>query len=88
MTTSPAPNPPAGQRSLRRREDNRIIAGVAAGVADYLDLDPVAVRIALVAAVLFGGIGLPIYAAAWLLMPRAGDEASIAEDLVGSWRMS
>ena len=88
MTTSPAPHSHAGQRSLRRREDNRIVAGVAAGVADYLDLDPAAVRIALVAAVLFGGIGVPIYAAAWMLMPRAGDDVSIAEDLVGSWRMS
>jgi phage shock protein PspC (stress-responsive transcriptional regulator) len=58
-----------------------MIGGVAAGVADYLDLDPMMVRIAWVVLVFVGGLALPLYAAAWLLIPEEDSETSIAEDL-------
>jgi phage shock protein C len=34
-----------GSRRLYRSADDRIIAGVAAGVADYLDVDPILIRV-------------------------------------------
>lgn len=65
-----------------------MLAGVAAGVADYFDVDPVAVRVALVAAVLAGGFGVALWAAGWLMVPAAVADMSIADDLVRSERMS
>jgi phage shock protein PspC (stress-responsive transcriptional regulator) len=68
-------------RLLRRCPHHRMIAGVAAGLADYLDVDPTVVRIALVVLGLLGGIAVPLYLAAWLLIPEEGSDTSIGEDL-------
>ena len=57
---------------LRRSVDDSKIAGVAAGIARHLDIDPIIVRVALVVLVFFGGAGLFIYAAFWLLVPEEG----------------
>ena len=41
----PRPDPPvAPPRKLRRRTDDRIVAGVASGLAEYFDVSPLAVR--------------------------------------------
>jgi phage shock protein C len=55
-----------------------MIAGVAAGIARYLDVDVTAVRIILAVLTVVGGAGVPIYLAAWLLIPEEGSEQSIA----------
>jgi phage shock protein PspC (stress-responsive transcriptional regulator) len=73
----PQPNPRAGRR-LVRRTDQRVIAGVAGGIADYLGLEPWLVRIAFVVLVPFGGFGALAYLIAWLLVPPAGTEQSLA----------
>lgn len=70
-------------RLLRRCLHGRILGGVAAGAADYLDVDPATVRIALVVLTFLGGLAIPLYAAAWLLIPDEEAETSIAEDLFG-----
>jgi phage shock protein C len=63
---------PASYRRLRRSRDNRMVAGVCAGVADYLRIDPVVVRIgAVVLALITWGVALLAYVAGWLLMPEA-----------------
>ncbi|MDQ2727868.1 MAG: PspC domain-containing protein [Actinomycetota bacterium] len=82
MTFDTAPNPPAPPRVLRRCPHGRMLGGVAAGAADYLDVDPVTVRIALVLLALVGGVAIPLYIAAWLLIPEEGSEMSIAEHLL------
>ena len=48
------------------------MAGVAGGLARHLDIDPIIVRVALVVLVFFGGSGLLLYAAGWLLVPEEG----------------
>jgi phage shock protein C len=61
-------------RRLRRSHDRKI-AGVAAGVADYLDLDPTLVRLGFVVVALLGlGSAVIVYVALWLIMPEAGAE--------------
>src|SRR5256885_8234432 len=61
-------------RAVRRDPDQRIVAGVCAGIARYFGIDPLVVRLAFIAAAAAGGIGLVVYGAAWLLMPaRAGE---------------
>jgi phage shock protein PspC (stress-responsive transcriptional regulator) len=46
-------------------------AGVAGGLAEYFDLDPALVRLMWVAAaVLSGGLAVPVYILAWIILPR------------------
>jgi phage shock protein C len=85
-TTVTDDRPPPRPRVLRRPAEGRIIGGVAAAVADYLDLDPSVVRIGAVALVLLGGAGVPLYLAGWLLIPADGAPSSVAEDLLGHAR--
>ena len=49
---------------------NRKIAGVCAGLANYLDLDVTLIRIAVLTAVIVGGFGLVAYLIAWIAMPK------------------
>ncbi|MBB3041676.1 PspC domain-containing protein [Nocardioides sp. LMS-CY] len=59
-------------RRLTRRRDDRMIAGVCSGVADYLGLDPTLVRLLTVVAAIFSvGAVAVAYIAAWVLMPEA-----------------
>jgi phage shock protein PspC (stress-responsive transcriptional regulator) len=54
----------------RRSSDDRIVAGVCAGVARHLNIDPILVRIAVVALTFVGLSGLILYLAAWFLLPE------------------
>ncbi|MGH9169965.1 MAG: PspC domain-containing protein [Acidimicrobiales bacterium] len=72
---------------LERSGDDRMIAGVAAGVADYFGLEVTIVRIAFVVLALAGGIGIPAYLAGWLLMPDAECGWSIADDILQHARL-
>jgi phage shock protein PspC (stress-responsive transcriptional regulator) len=67
-------------RQLRRRVADRVIGGVAGGIADYLNIDPLLVRASLVGLMIFGGAGLVLYVVAWLLIPVDGRDASIVQD--------
>ena len=71
MTTE-QPQATQDPRLLRRRATDRVIGGVAAGIADYLNIDPVLVRAIFVGLVIFGGAGLVLYLGAWLLIPIEG----------------
>ncbi|HET7735210.1 MAG TPA: PspC domain-containing protein [Nocardioidaceae bacterium] len=56
--------------ALRRTTYDRKIAGVAGGLARHLNIDPVIVRVVLVVLIFFGGAGIILYGAAWLLVPE------------------
>ena len=58
------------QKRLYRSRDDQMIAGVCAGLAEYLDVDPVLVRLAMVLFTLAGGSGIIIYLIAWIIMPE------------------
>ncbi len=78
----------SGDRVLVRSRDNRIVAGVCAGVAGYLTMDVNLVRVlAAVLAIITGGIGgVLIYLVAWAVIPEDGQQRSIVEDLVNKNR--
>ena len=76
---------PGGQR-LHRVGRGRMLAGVAAGLADYFDVDPTIVRIAFVALAFLGGLAVPLYLAGWLLIPDEDSDVSVAEELVARER--
>ena len=63
---------------LRRDPADRLGGGVAAGVAAWRGFNVTTVRIVFVLIALLGGWFVPLYVAAWLFIPAAGEEASIA----------
>ena len=71
------------QTRLMRSETDRMIAGVCGGVAAYLGVDPVLVRLAFVILLLASGIGLAIYVILWVVMPtpaRAQPEIRLLDE--------
>ena len=67
-----APVPP--RAGVRRSRSGAVLGGVCAGIARSAGLDPLLLRIALVAVtVLTGGAGLVAYLAAWVLIPREAE---------------
>ena len=72
--------------ALRRRPDDRLAGGVAAGLAARTGFDVTVVRIAFVVATLAGGFGAAAYVVAWLLIPAAGEERSIGSRAVADRR--
>lgn len=85
MTTERArraadPSPPRTVAPrLRRRASDRVIGGVAGGIADYLNVDPLLIRAAFVGLMIFGAAGLFIYLVVWLVVPVEGSEESVLE---------
>ena len=78
LPPAPPRSDPTGPRRLRRSNDDRMIAGVSGGIADYFGIDPIIVRLAFVALALLGGSGIGLYLIAWLVMPHAHEDESMA----------
>jgi phage shock protein PspC (stress-responsive transcriptional regulator) len=68
-------------RRLERRREQRLLGGVAGGLADHFGVDPAWFRIAFLVLALFGGGGLLLYALGWLLIPEQGAPESAASAL-------
>lgn len=61
-----------GAKRLFRDTDNALVAGVAAGVANFFGLDMTLVRLVFVLLTIFsGGFGILLYLLLWLIMPPA-----------------
>lgn len=58
-------------KKLRRSTTDRKIAGVAGGLGEYFNLDPILFRIVFVIIALPGGVSIIIYFVLWLIMPLA-----------------
>jgi len=58
-------------RRLYRDTENGFLGGVATGMAHYFDADPVLIRAIAIIAVLFTGVGLPLYVLFWVITPKA-----------------
>src|SRR5690242_1094150 len=76
LLTPPPPPPgpapgPAPRPRLTRRPDQGMVAGVAAGLGEYFDVDPVLFRVGFVVLAFVWGLAIPVYLAAWLLIPPA-----------------
>jgi len=76
--------PQAGQ--LRRSADDKMLSGVAGGIARYLNTDVTLIRIIIAALVLFTGAGVALYVAAWLLIPADGEDQPVAEAWIAARR--
>ena len=68
----------AEAKRLERSSSDRMLAGVAGGLARYFDIHPAFFRVGFVVLALLGGSGILIYAAAALVMPGEGEADSVA----------
>ncbi len=67
MTTNTRP-------ALRRSRNNRIIAGVCGGLAEFFGISAFWFRLAFFIAFLPGGVpGIGLYLLAWLIIPKASN---------------
>jgi len=66
--------PAAPRPRFERSRDDRLVAGVAAGIGHHLGIDPFFVRFAFVALSLALGFGVVVYLLAWLLAPQEAAE--------------
>jgi phage shock protein PspC (stress-responsive transcriptional regulator) len=64
---------------LHRSTTDRKIAGVCGGLGRHLNIDPTILRVLFVVLVFFGGAGLLLYGAAWLVVPEEGTEQSVVQ---------
>ena len=63
-----------GTKKLHRSKDDRWLAGVCGGIAEYFNVDSTLIRVLFI---LFGfavGGGLLIYIILWIIMPEAADD--------------
>ena len=67
--------PPPARARLTRSRTQRMLGGVAGGLAEHTGVDAVLWRMAFVALTVAGGSGILVYALLWLLMP-AGEEVA------------
>jgi signal transduction histidine kinase len=77
VTTSPLPG-----RRLARAVDGRVLGGVAAGVADFLGLPVLAIRIAFLLLAVAGGTGIAAYAVFWVFLAQQ-DGLTLRDDRRG-----
>ncbi|HEX6023510.1 MAG TPA: PspC domain-containing protein [Solirubrobacter sp.] len=76
MTATPSPAP------LRRLPQDGYIAGVCAGFAARLGIDPILIRIGFVIGLAAGGVSIPLYAVGWMLIPADGPERPMVQRIV------
>jgi phage shock protein PspC (stress-responsive transcriptional regulator) len=71
-----------GSKTLERKRDGRMLAGVCVGIGDYLGIDANVVRLIFAVASFFGFLGVLVYLVAWAVVPEEGEKESIVEQLI------
>ena len=65
------------KRHLYRSRNERIIAGICGGLADYFGLKVFNVRLALLLLILFAGLSLWVYIILWLIVPLESNRQTL-----------
>ncbi|MEN8192996.1 MAG: PspC domain-containing protein [Bacteroidota bacterium] len=58
------------KEGLYRSRRNRIFGGVAGGLGEYLNIDPVIIRVIFVVSIFLDGIGILLYIILWIVVPE------------------
>lgn len=61
---------PDGTAKVMQRGPDEWVGGVASGIANYFDIDPVYLRVLFLIGLFLGGLSLPLYGLLWLIMPK------------------
>ncbi|MFA6743531.1 MAG: PspC domain-containing protein, partial [Candidatus Neomarinimicrobiota bacterium] len=56
-------------KKLYRSDQQKIVAGVCGGIAEYFEIDPVLIRLIWIVLIVFGGTGILAYLIAWIVIP-------------------
>ena len=64
-------------KRLFRNINDKVIGGVASGISNYFNIDPLITRIIFITMALFGGFGLLAYIICWIGIPSGNDSESI-----------
>ncbi|MEW6411761.1 MAG: PspC domain-containing protein [Candidatus Zixiibacteriota bacterium] len=66
------------EKRLYRSSTNKIIAGLCGGLGQYMDIDPVILRlISVILIFATGGVAILVYFIAWLIVPKAEEESML-----------
>ena len=66
-------------RRLYRSRKDKIIAGICGGVGQYLNVDPIIIRLIFIILLLTIGSGILIYIIAWILIPLEPEDTVFAD---------
>ena len=77
-------SPGAGRGRLYRNADDKIIAGVCSGLANYFHIDPVIMRIIFAVLLFTGGSGFLVYIILWVAVPSQSVASNITKRLYRS----
>jgi phage shock protein C len=69
-------------KRLTRSRHERLLAGVAGGIGNHLNIDPLLVRLVFLVLSLANGFGILLYLVLWLLVPLEGSHAGDTRDRV------
>jgi phage shock protein PspC (stress-responsive transcriptional regulator) len=84
--------PAAASRRIWRDPKSGMLGGVCEGFADRLQVDPLWLRLAFIAAAMLSLLGVAIYGLCWVLMPKRQEPvpalpaADLSEELREAWR--
>jgi len=67
------------KKRLYRDADNKILGGVAAGIANYVGIDPTIMRLLFALSIFLGGFTVILYIILWIIMPEAKSTAEKME---------
>lgn len=54
---------------FKRKQSNNILGGVCAGIGEWLNIDPIFIRILFIVAAFFKGFIIPVYIILWVVIP-------------------
>lgn len=81
-------------KRLQRNTQNKVIAGVCSGLADFFGIDVALMRVIFILLLVAGYSGFLIYLILWIVMPKANHaenqsydnaESTVAQSGKGSW---
>ncbi|HLV10659.1 MAG TPA: PspC domain-containing protein [Halanaerobiales bacterium] len=67
-------------KKIYRSKTDKMIGGVCGGLAEYFDIDPTLVRLALLLLFFARGTGLLVYIIAWIIIPERSERIENNED--------
>ena len=70
-------------RKLYRSRNQRMVAGVCGGLAEYFNVDATMIRVLFLVLTVVGGSGLVIYLVMWIIVPDVGKVPPRAEPPAG-----
>jgi phage shock protein PspC (stress-responsive transcriptional regulator) len=75
-------------RQLTRSRSNRVLGGVAGGIAQFTGIDSGIVRLVTALVVLLTGVGPILYILAWIVLPEEGSSTTGLDSIIGAFKSS